>query len=105
MLIVDVAVGAYTSSQVVLLRSQAIMEYGVRFVALKKEVLPKEQEEFQVQFCIRTISDVSNILPVETDLELVPDDRVSSDFYQGILNVTRDLYCLNVTLKLTVSFQ
>lgn len=103
--VVDVAIGAYTSSKVVLLRSQAIMEYGTRFVALEKEVSAKEHEKFAVQFCIRMVSDVSNVLPVETELELVADDRVTSSFYQQIVNVTMDLYCLNITLKLTVSLR
>lgn len=102
-LILDVAVGAYTSSKFVLLRSQAIMEYATRFVALNKEVSPKEDEEFAVQFCIRIVSDIDNVLPVETELELVPDDRVTSSFYQQVVNVTTDLHCINITLKLTVS--
>lgn len=100
---IDVAVGAYGTSKVVLVRAQAIMEYGTRFVALQKEVMPREQEEFGVEFCIRMISDVSNVVGVETEVELVADDRVTSSFYQQIVNVTTDLYCLNITLKLTVS--
>lgn len=97
--------GAYTSSKVILLRSQAIMEYGTRFVALEKEISPNEQEQFVVQFCIRMVSDVNNVLPVETELELVADDRVTSNFYQQVVNVTTDLYCVNITLKLTVSLK
>lgn len=100
---VDVAIGAYTSSKFVLLRSQTIMEYGTRFVALNKEISPQEQEEFDVQFCIRLVSDVNDVLPVETELELIPDDRVTSSFYQQTIDVTQDLYCINITLKLSVS--
>lgn len=100
--VVDVAVGAYASSQVVLLKSQAIMEYETQFVPLQKEIVLKELDEFAVQFCIRMISDITNALPAETDLELILDDRVTSDFYQKTINVTWDLTCLKITLKLTV---
>lgn len=78
------------------------MEYGTSLTALKKELSPNEQEEFGVRFCIRMVSDVSNVVPVETDLEMILDDRVTSDFYQQTINVTSNLYCLNITLKLTV---
>lgn len=103
--VLDIAVGAYATSQVVLIRSQAIMEYGAGLKAFSKEFSTNESDEVIVQFCIRAVSDVQHLVPVETDLKLILDDRAISDFYHKAVNVSKALSCLNTTLKLTVSLQ
>lgn len=101
--ILDIAVGAYLSSRVVLVKARAIMRYDARLAASSKQFSPMENEDVVVEFCIKVLTDVQDLVPVETDLNLDVDDRVTSDFYQRTISVTKTPSCFNITLKLTVT--
>lgn len=85
------------------MKSLPVIRYRVSLLPHIKEVSLQNEDGFLIEYCISYDSSIEDAQPVLTDLQIIVDNRVTSDYNSSTVEVTKDEQCKNITMKLTVS--
>lgn len=98
----DLAIGAYVSGQAVLLKALPVIKYQASIVSHRKELSVDDWSPFLVEYCIKYTSTAPSEA-VLTDIQLVPDNRLYSNYSSSTELVSHQVLCKNITMNLSVS--
>ncbi|KAF5291343.1 hypothetical protein FQA39_LY03494 [Lamprigera yunnana] len=98
----DLAIGAYKSGEVVIVKSRPVIKYVAHFKTSIKELLV-HTSEFHIDYCLQYRSPAKNIQKVETDVEIILDSRAVDNkvIYKTIILEQNSTLCekLNISLQ------
>lgn len=104
-IILDIAVGAYVSGQVFLLRSLPVITYKATLSSSIKTLLPEKSTNFTVKYCVRYVSDVNDLKPVKTNLQLEAIDPrlspINASFTKAVASTNT---CRNISMHFSASY-
>ncbi|KAF5280336.1 hypothetical protein FQR65_LT03145 [Abscondita terminalis] len=97
----DIAVGAYKSGTVAVIKSRPIIKYFANFTSAVRE-LSVNSKEINVQFCINYTNAANNLEMVGTDIVIRKDSRAldKEDVKKTIVIYRNERYCENLKVTL-----
>lgn len=106
--ITDIAVGAYKSGQVAIIKTRPVIKYSARLTPSMRE-LAVNTTAFNVKYCINYASTTNEVKRVDTYIHVIKDYRAlnSDNVSQTITLVQGDEYCGDIAfmLRVNISFR